>query len=110
MRSWDVSQSNMQKASARGGRDGMPALAAEIAINPDGIGAERPLREIRQNERKVARARDHRMLAVGVALTGGARVDVHIGNHAQAAPLADIPKRPAMAAVEPNNAGVQRMW
>jgi hypothetical protein len=49
------------------------------------------------------------MVAVGVALIGGARVDVHVGNHAQAALLAHILKLPEVAAVEPYDAGIQRM-
>ena len=76
---------------------------------PTVAGADRRPREIGQDERDVPGARDHRMLAVGVALPAAARMHVHVGDDAQAAPLADVPQRAEVPAVETHDAGVERV-
>ena len=48
------------------------------------------------------------MLAIGAALSGAAGVDVHVGDDAQAALPADIPKPSEIPAVKMHDAGVER--
>lgn len=103
------SQSDVQDVAAQGGWHGMPALAAEIAIDADFLDADRRTREIRQNQREMAGACDHRVLAVGLALIGPAGMDVNVRDNAQSAPPARIPKRAEKSAVQTYDAGVERM-
>jgi hypothetical protein len=49
------------------------------------------------------------MLTVGLALMNGSRMDVDVGDHAQTAPPADIPQLAEVAAIEADDAGVERM-
>ena len=49
------------------------------------------------------------MRAVRIALTRTARMHMHVGNDAQATALADVPQLAEVAAVEPNDAGIQGM-
>ena len=54
-------------------------------------------------------ARDHRVVAIGAALSGAAGMHVHVGDDAHAAPLADVPERTEIPAVEMHDAGVERV-
>ena len=64
--------------------------------------------EIGQNEREMTGARDHRVLAVGLALIGAAGGDMNVRDDAQSAPPPGIPKRAEISVVQANDTGVQR--
>src|SRR5258706_5008066 len=104
-----TSDSDVKDFAALARSDRVPSLAAEVTVDADRVGAHRSQREVRQDQRDVARDRDHWVLAVGLALIGRPRMDVDVGDYAQSAPPAHVPKLPKVPAVEADNARVERM-
>src|ERR1700694_4806667 len=100
----------MQEGAPRSRRHAVPAFVAEIAVDADRRTLDRRARKTRENERDVSGAGDHWMRLVGAALARAARVHVHVGDHAQAPALADVPERAEVPAVKVHDAGVERVW
>src|ERR1700730_10746794 len=100
----------MQESAPRSRRDAVPAFVAEIAVDADRRTLDRRPRKIRENERDMAGAGDHRMRLVGAAVTRAAGMHVHGGDHAQTAALADVPERAKVPAVKVHDAGVECVW
>src|SRR6185437_8594327 len=94
-----ASQSDVKKGAAGGFRDGLPVLATEVTIDADRLRHHGRPSEIGEDERDVAGTGDHRMIAIGAALSGATGVHVHIGDDAQAALLADVPERTEIPAI-----------
>jgi Dihydrofolate reductase len=85
----------------------VPLLAAEIAVNTDGPDADRRRREVGKDQGQMTRPRNHRMMAIRVALTGTTGMNMNIGHDIQAALTAVFPQCPEMPPVEPDDAGSQ---
>jgi len=56
-------------------------MVAEILIDADGPASDGRSCHSWQDDRNVSGARDHRILAIGVALTGAEQMNVGVGNH-----------------------------
>ena len=88
---------------------GLPALPAQITVNADVLDADRSACEIRQDQREVPHARNHRVLAVGAALPGSTGMDVNVPDDAQFPAPARLPKCAEISAVHAYDAGIERM-
>ena len=55
----------------------------------------------------MAGARNHRMVAIGFALTGSGRMDVDVGDHAQRTLLTHRPERAEVTSIETHDPGVE---
>ena len=87
--------------------DGIPPLRAAIAIDADTVGVHIRLREVGQDQRHMTGLRDHRVIAIGVALPLTAGMHVDVGDDANAPFGAPLPQCAKMATVEANDAGIQ---
>lgn len=87
----------------------MPLLAVEIAVNTDRLDADRRRREVGKDQGQMTRPRNHRMMAIRVALSGAAGMNMNIGDDIQAALTAVFPQCPEMPPIEPDDAGPETM-
>ena len=84
-----------------------PLMGTDVLVQSQVTAGRDPSREVRDDERKVARCRDHRVSAVSIALSCDAGMSVNIGYDLEVRFAAKPPKRPESDAVEDDNTAVQ---
>ena len=85
---------------------GAPPVITKILINADRPASDRSTRHQRENQRHMARLRDHGVFFVGPALASSKDMNVSISNDRQAEGRASVPELSKGITVENTDAGV----
>ena len=100
-------EADMEEGFSLGNRNRSPSFAAQVAVDAHVAATDRLGRKAWKNQGQVAGERDHWMLAIKVALTGIAGMNVDIRDHAYSASVADRPEFSEVAPVEPHKPAVE---
>src|SRR5579872_3281418 len=88
-------------------RHSVPLLGSQISVDANLRPPYRRCGKARHNQRQMAGTRNHRMVAIRVALHRTARMRVNIRHDLEPALLADLPQLPEITTIKPHDPTVE---